>query len=173
MLMDLRSQNRARSSIKPRLTSIKINGELIERLCGVCWLDAGLVNNARSAQAIKQTAFTAEASYAFILRLEDVKHPHTHTPTHTRRLMVTYLIPFHKSTASLQTLRHAHRLELKRMDARLSSSHSSFNIYTQSSAKKARVSLSFFSGKKPKRSALDDSGTVVVNGTALRARMVI
>lgn len=60
------------------------------------------------------------------------------------RLIVTYLIPFHKSTASLQTLGDAHRLELKRMNARLSSSHSSFNIYTQNSCgekKKYQVSL--------------------------------
>lgn len=144
--------------MNPPLTSIKVDRELIVRVCGV-----GYVNNATSARAIIQTK----------RRTHSPQKRCIHSLTH--RLIVTYLIPFHKSTASLQTLGHAHRLELKRMNARLSSSHSSFNIYTQNSCGEKKIkSLSFFSGKKPKRSAQDDSETVLVNGSAsLRTRMVI
>ncbi len=161
--------------VKARLTSIEINGELIERLCGVCCVHAGLVNNATSARAIKQTAFTAQASHAFILWLEEVKHVHTHTHTHARAQGWWWLTSSH-----FINLLPRFRLS----DTRTGLSWSAWtpgwapaiqaSTFTPKAAqKKSQESLSFFSGKKPERSALDDSGTVVVNGNALCARMVI
>ncbi len=135
VLMDLRSQ----SPSNINRDQWGADWEALRRLlrsCGAC-----KQCNIRASDQTNKPHKHHMHSFSDLKRSNTCTHTHTHTHTHAR-LVVTYLIPFHKSTASLQTLGHAHSLELKRMNARLSSSHSSFNIYTQSSAKKiSRVSL--------------------------------
>ncbi len=103
----------------------------------------GLVNNAniRASDQTNKPHKHHMHSFSDLKRSNTCTHtPHTHTHTQgwwwlTSSHFINLLPRFRLSDTRTS-------LELKRMNARLSSSHSSFNIYTQSSAKKiSRVSL--------------------------------
>lgn len=144
------------------ITSIKVDRELIVRVCGVCcWICKQC--NIRAGNPTNKTphTFTAEASCAFIL-------------WHTGKLWLT--------SSHFINLLPRFRLSDTRTGLSWSAwtpgwapaiQASTFTPKTAVGRKKIK-SLSFFSGKKPKQSAQDDSETVLVNGSAsLRTRMVI